>query len=414
MLKMNYFRYKLIAANGRPSSGVIKLPYQDEISTASYLERNGSMAIYVSKLNKFESIFPKLGSLRLFNRLKRTDQVELFNNLSLLLRSGMPLTTALEEAAGSMKHPGMASSIQDIVAAIQGGMSFSEAAKKFSDLFSPTVIYLIRIGEETGRLDEMLKEASEHVNRIHTIISDTKKALLYPMFVFISLGIGLVFWLYYVVPKILELFKEMSVALPTITIYLLKTSDFFQAYFIYLFIGFAAILIGLLTARKGSRQFRKTTDWLMIKLPVSGTIVSASNLAHITEYFSLLIKAGINILQAIKILSESIRNEMYRDKLDEVRKGLKKGSSISEAFEDASIFPTFVTRMINIGEVSGTLEEQLGYIAEEYSKKLSTLVEMIGKMIEPIVLVVAGAIFAVIFLALLLPVYDMVSQVGGM
>ena len=411
---MNYFRYKLIAPNGRPSSGVIKLPYQDEISTASYLERNGSMAIYVAKLSQFESIFPKLGSLRLFKRLKRTDQVELFNNLSLLLRSGMPLTTALEETAGSMKHPVMVNSIQDIVAAIQGGMSFSESAKKFSDLFSPTVIYLIRIGEETGRLDEMLKEASQHVNRIHTIISDTKKALLYPIFVLISIGIGLVFWLYYVVPKILELFKEMNVTLPKITVYLLKVSDFFQAYFIYLFIGVAAIFIGLLTARKGSRQFRKITDWLMIKLPVSGTIVSASNLAHITEYFSLLIKSGINILQAIKILSESIKNEMYRDKLDEIGKSLKKGSSISEAFETASVFPTFVTRMINIGEVSGTLEEQLGYIAEEYSKKLSTLVEMIGKMIEPIVLVVAGAIFAVIFLALLLPVYDMVSQVGGM
>ena len=237
MLKMNYFRYKLIAPNGKPSSGVIKLPYQDEISTASYLERNGSIALYVLKLTKFKTIFPKLGSLRLFKRFKRTDQVELFNNLSLLLRSGMPLTTALEEAAGSMKHPGMASNIQDIVAAIQGGMSFSEAAKKFSDLFSPTVIYLIRIGEETGRLDEMLKEASEHVKRIHTIISDTQKALLYPIFVFISIGIGLVFWLYYVVPKILDLFKEMNVALPTITIYLLKISDFFQAYFIYVFIG---------------------------------------------------------------------------------------------------------------------------------------------------------------------------------
>ena len=112
---MNYFRYKLIASNGKPFSGVIKLPYQDEISTASYLERNGSMAIHVSKLNRFESFIPKLGSLRLFKRLKRTDQIELFNNLSLLLRSGMPLTTALEEVAGSMKHSGMAGNIKDII-----------------------------------------------------------------------------------------------------------------------------------------------------------------------------------------------------------------------------------------------------------------------------------------------------------
>ncbi|MBW1726117.1 MAG: type II secretion system F family protein [Deltaproteobacteria bacterium] len=411
---MNYFRYKLIAPNGKPSSGLIKLPYQDEISTALYLERNGSMAIHVSKLGKLASLFSKLSSFRLFKRLKRTDQVELLNNLSLLLRSGMPLTTSLEEAAQATEHPGLASKVQDIVAAIQGGMSFSEAATKFSDIFTETVICLIRIGEETGRLDEMLKDASDHVNRVHTIISDTKRALLYPVFVFVSIGFGLAFWLYYVVPKILELFKEMNVALPTITVYLLKVSDFFQDYFVGLFMGFFLTLVGLFAARKGSRQFRKIIDWIMIKLPVVGAIVTASNLAHITEYFSLLMKAGINILQAIKILSESVRNEIYRDKLSQVRKALKKGSSISEAFGEAIVFPTFVIRMISVGEVSGTLEDQLGHISGEYSKRLSNLVSMIGKMIEPIVLVVAGAIFAVIFLALLLPVYDMVSQVGGM
>jgi type IV pilus assembly protein PilC len=411
---MNYFRYKLISPNGKPSSGLIKLPYQDEISTASYLERNGSMAIYVSKLGKLESFFPKLNSFRLAKRLKRTDQAKLLNNLSLLLRSGMPLNTALEELAQTIAHPGVAANIQDIIGAVQGGMSFSEAAGKFSDIFTETVICLIRIGEETGRLDEMLKDAAEHIDRMHTIISDTQRALLYPMFVLFSIGVGLVFWLYYVVPKILELFKEMNIALPTITVYLLKTSDFIQNHFVLLLEGILTIPIILISARKGSRRFKKIIDWTMLKLPISKAIISASNLAHITEYFSLLIRSGINILQAVKILKDSVRNEIYRDKLGEVGKEIKQGSSISEAFAGAAIFPTFVTRMISIGEVSGTLEEQLGNIAQEYTKRLSALVEMIGKMIEPLVLVVAGAIFAVIFLALLLPVYDMVGRVGGM
>jgi type IV pilus assembly protein PilC len=411
---MNYFKYKLINPNGKPSSGLIKLPYQDEISTATYLERDGSMAIYVSKLGKLESVFPKLNAFRLSKRLKRTDQANLLNNLSLLLRSGMPLNTALEEVSQTISHPGLAGNIQDIVGAVQGGMSFSEAAGKFSDIFTETVICLIRIGEETGRLDEMLKDASDHVSRMHAIISDTQRALLYPMFVLFSIGIGLVFWLYYVVPKILELFKEMNVALPKITVYLLKTSDFIQSHFVYLLVGIVSIPIVLTTARKSSRKFRKIIDRMMLKLPISKSIVSASNLAHITEYFSLLIRSGINILQAVKILKDNIRNEIYRDKLEVVRKEIKQGSSISEAFAGAKIFPSFVTRMIGIGEVSGTLEEQLGNIAREYTKRLSGLVEMIGKMIEPIILVVAGAIFAVIFLALLLPVYDMVGRVGGM
>ena len=411
---MNYFRYKLVSPNGKPSSGLIKLPYQDEISTAAYLERNGSMAIYVSKLGKFESFFPKLNSFRLSRRLKRTDQAKLLSNLSLLLRSGMPLNTALEEVSQSMEHPGISSNIKDIVGAVKGGMSFSDAAGKFSDIFTETVICLIRIGEETGRLDEMLKDASEHVNRMHTIISDTQKALLYPTFVLFSISGGLIFWLYYVVPKILELFKEMNVALPTITVYLLTVSDFIQNHFVYFLLGIFVVPTILITARKGSRGFRKIIDWAMLKLPISKAIVSASNLAHITEYFALLMRSGINILQAVKILKDSLRNEIYRERLDEVGKEIKQGSSVSEAFAKVTIFPTFITRMISIGEVSGTLEEQLGNIAEEYNKRLSSLVEMIGKMIEPIILVLAGAIFAVIFLALLLPVYDMVSQVGGM
>jgi type II secretory pathway component PulF len=414
MTTMNYFRYKLVGPNGRPSSGLIKLPYQDEISTAAYLERNGSMAIHVTKLGKLGSFLPKLNSLRLSRRLKRKDQAKLLNNLSLLLRSGMPLNTALEELAQSMDHPGIISNIKDIVSAVQGGMSFSEAAGKFSDIFTETVICLIRIGEETGRLDEMLKNAAEHVNRMHTIISDTQRALLYPMFVLFSMGIGLVFWLYYVVPKILDLFKQMNVTLPTITVYLLTVSDFVQNHFAFLTIGILMVPITLIAARKGSRRFKKIIDWAMLKLPISKVIISASNLAHITEYFSLLIRSGINILQAVRILKDSLRNEIYRDKLDEIGKEIKQGGSVSEAFGKVTIFPTFVTRMIGIGEVSGTLEEQLGNIAEEYNTRLSDLVEMIGKMIEPIVLVVAGAIFAVIFLALLLPVYDMVGKVGGM
>ena len=411
---MNYFRYKLIATTGKISSGIIKLPYEDVISTISHLERDGSLTIYVSKLGKFVSLILKLGSLGLRKRLKRPDQAELLSNLALMLRSGIPLTTALTEAAGSLDTPGIANNVKDMVAAIQGGMSFSEAAGKYPDIFPETIIHLVRIGEETGQLDDMLKDASEHIKNIHTIISDTKQALLYPTFVFAAMGGGIGFWFYYVVPKILELFKEMDVTLPAITRYLLAVSAIFQNYFIHMLLGLGIVIIGIPAARRGSKRFKKITDWLLFKLPISGAIISASNLAFITEYFSLLVGAGIDILQSINILEESVGNEIYRSKLREVRGSLKKGESIAESFAGAIIFPRFVTRMISIGEKSGTLSNQLARIAEEYRSKLSHLVATIGKMIEPVVLVVAGAIFAVIFMALLLPVYDMVSQVSGM
>jgi general secretion pathway protein F/type IV pilus assembly protein PilC len=331
----------------------------------------------------------------------------------MMLRSGMTLTTALEEGVSTSESPDFESDINDMITTIQGGATFSEAADKYRYIFHKTVIYLIRMGEETGRLDEMLQDASEHLKRIQTIISDTKQALLYPSFVFIAMGAGLIFWFYYVVPKILTLFQEMDVTLPSLTVSLLKISEFTQNHFLSMVLGLLLVIFIGMTAYKESRKVKRATDALLLKLPLSSTFISASTMAFITEYFSLLMKAGIDILQCMTILKESIKNEVYREKLGEVRESLARGEGIADSFKGVLIFPLFVIRMINVGELSGTLPEQLSYIAEDYRNKLSVLVATIGKMIEPMVLVVAGAMFAIIIAGLFLPVYDLVSQVSG-
>lgn len=410
---MSYFRYKLMEPTGRISSGVINLPYKDVLSAVTHLERGENTSIYVKKLGVVASFLFRLVSMRLRRRVSRSFQAEFLSNISMMLRSGMTLTTALEEGASTSERPDFESDITDMITAIQGGAAFSEAADKYRYIFPKTVIYLIRMGEETGRLDEMLQDASDHLKRIQNIISDTKQALLYPSFVFIAMGGGVIFWFYYVVPKILSLFKEMDVTLPSLTIFLLRISEFIQNHFLSIVLGLALAVFIVVTAYKGNRKVKRTTDALLLKLPLSSTIISASTMAFITEYFSLLMKAGIDILQSMTILKESIKNEIYREKLGEVRDGLARGEGIADSFRDVLIFPLFVIRMINVGELSGTLPEQLAHIAEDYRNKLSVLVATIGKMIEPIVLVVAGAMFAIIIAGLFLPIYDLVSRVGG-
>jgi len=398
---------------GRVSSGIISLPYKDVLSAVTHLERGENTSIYVKKLGPIASFIFQLFSLRLRRRISRSFQAEFLSNISMMLRSGMTLTDALEEGASTSESPDFESDITDMITTIQGGATFSEAADKYRYIFPKTVIYLIRMGEETGRLDAMLQDASEHLKRIQDIISDTKQALLYPSFVFIAMGAGLIFWFYYVVPKILSLFEEMDVTLPSLTIFLLKISEFIQNHFLSMVLGLLLVIFIGVTAYKESRKVKKATDALLLKLPISGTIISASTMAFITEYFSLLIKAGIDILQCMTILKESIKNEIYKEKLHEVRESLSRGEGIADSFRGVLIFPLFVTRMINVGEVSGTLPEQLSYIAEDYRKKLAILVATIGKMIEPIVLVIAGAMFAIIIAGLFLPVYDLVSRVSG-
>ena len=409
---MNYYKYKLIAPSGEVFTGSVKLPYQDLMSAIYHLERDGSTALYVKKLGMLRSFVANLADFRLLRRLSGTVQAEFLSNISLMLRSGVTLTAALKEASESLDRVELSGDIDNMIISIQGGAAFSDTAEKYRHIFPRAVIHLIRIGEETGRLDAMLKNGADHLKKVQAIISDTKQALIYPALVLTTMAAGFIFWVYYVAPKILALFEDKDITLPTLTIIVMNVSYFCRDYILYILMGLALVIFTLLTAYKTNQRLRKIFDAVLLKLPVVGKIVSASTLAFITEYFSLLLNAGVDLLQAMTILKNSIKNEVYQDKLAEISEDLKKGESISTAFEGGKIFPTYVTRMISVGEMSGTLTEQLNYVADEYRTRLSTLVATIGKMIEPVILIIAGVLFAIIFGGLLLPIYDLASHIS--
>jgi general secretion pathway protein F/type IV pilus assembly protein PilC len=409
---MKYYRYKLIAPTGQLSTGVIKLPYQDIMSAITHLERDGSVTIFVKHLGPLLSFLFRLSTTRLHRKLKRPVMAEMLNNISVMLRSGLALISALREAAESADAPEIEGEINDMVMGIQGGASFSSAAANYPHIFPSTVLHLIRMGEETGKLDNMMRDASDHLKRVHGIISDTKQALLYPAIVFTVMGGGLIFWFYYVVPKIVALFREMDVVLPPLTLFLIAVSDFTRHHLVAVLIGTGLFFLLFHLCRRSSRKIKRWTDAFLLKLPIARTLITASNLAFITEYFSMLLNAGIDILQSLQIIIDSVGNEVYREKLLQVKEAISRGEGISESFKSADIFPSFVVRMINVGEMSGSLTDQLDYISEEYRKKLSLLVASLGKMLEPFVLIVAGAFFAIIIIALLLPIYDLLSQVA--
>jgi len=410
---MNYFRYKLLGPSGTISSGIVKLPYQEAGSAVSHLERDGSTVVYIRKLGPVGKFLVRLTGFRLRRRPPRSLLAEFLGNLSFLLSSGVNLVTALEEAARGSERSGFERGIKDVVLRIRGGSTFSEAAGNYPYLFPHTVVRLIRIGEETGKLDRTLMDASEHLKRIDEIIRDMKRALMYPAFVFLAMGGGMLFWFYCVVPKIVTLFKEMDVALPRLTLWLLAVSGFVRANILIVLGASGLVIVAGFVAYRRSRMMRKAADSLLLRLPLSGSIANASLLAFVSEYFSLLLNVGVDLMQSLNILQESVRNEVFREKLEEVRQFISRGEGIAPAFGRAQIFPSFVVRMIHVGEESGALPEQLPRIAENYRKKLSDSVAAIAKMIEPIVLLLAGGIFAVIIGGLFLPIYDLISKMGG-
>jgi type II secretory pathway component PulF len=328
-----------------------------------------------------------------------------------MLRSGVSLITALENTANTAQSSKAANDIKNIIANLRDGASFSETAERNSHIFPENALYLIRIGEETGKMDEMLKKASEHLKRIQKIISDTKQALIYPAFAFLAIAGSVLFWFYVVVPNIMEIFQEMNMDLPDITLFLLNISQFLQDHFVFMISTITLTVFTVTVLRVKSRLFRLATDSMLLKLPVVGTIISVSNMAYISEYLSLLIGAGINLLKSVSILKDSVKNEVFRSKLEVINQNLKRDRSIANSFEKASVFDTYVIQMISIGEISGNLTDQLSYVAEEYNNRLSLAVATAGKMLEPVVLVIGGTIFAIIIGGLLLPIYDLLGQI---
>ena len=411
---MKLFRYKLMRPNGQVITNVANLPFEDLLSVTSYLERDGNIPIWVKKVGPVTTLVIKIFKLGHRKKLTRAFIAEFLGNVAMMIRAGIPIVTALEESAVNANRPDFESDINDLILNLQGGATFSAAAQSHSHIFPKSAMPLIRIGETSGTLDERLKDASEHLKRIDSIIRDTKQALLYPAFVFAAMFFGLIFWLYYVVPKIIALFDEMDVTLPALTVFIIKTSEFVQANVFELVGGVVLTFFIVTTLYKKSLPVKRFLDYLTLKLPVVGTLTSASTLAFISEYFAMLINAGIDILQVMKIMEESVGNEIYREKLKEVQESLTRSETIADSFTNAIIFPRFVCRMIKIGETSGTLSDQLEYIAEEYRTKLATLVATLGKMIEPIVLIVAGAMFAIIIGGLFLPIYDLVGNISSM
>ncbi|MDY7037377.1 MAG: type II secretion system F family protein, partial [Thermodesulfobacteriota bacterium] len=270
---MSFFRFKVIEPTGKILTGIIKLPYDNPSSVITYLEQDNNVAISVKKLNFFSTLFMDCATASIGTKVSRPLVAEFLSNLSLMIKGGITLMASLQESAGETSNPAFREIIEDMVQGMGGGRTFSDMVEKHKNIFPKTVIHLIRIGEETGKLDQMLRDASEHLKRIHTIIDDTKQALLYPAFVFLTMGAAFFFWFYYVVPKILTLFKEMNVELPTLTVLLLKVSAFVQ----YNFWSLIGILILtpfiLITGYKNSSFLRKVFDVIFLKLPVVGNII---------------------------------------------------------------------------------------------------------------------------------------------
>lgn len=402
---MSIYRYKALDSNGRISTGFIKA--QNEINALNTLTLKN---LYIVSLFQIPQILHPLISI--FSvKIKNVELIEFAKNLSIMLKAGIPITTALSDIAENISKEKFRRVITDLKEMIEKGVSFSEAIAYHSEIFPSVFQYLIKIGEETGRLDKSLDDLVNHFQKIEDLKTAIKRALIYPIFATVASFGAIGFWIVYVLPKIVDSMKDMGIKIPLITQILVEIGTMLQKFYYLIPVIFILLFIFFYIFKKNSK-FRLLRSYLSFRLPIFKQIFYTRAVALFCEQMRILTGAGIPIDSAFDMAADVINNELMRKAIMNAKEKIMTGQRISQALKEEKVFPSLMIRLIDVGESSGRLEEQLNFLNEHYTNYLQEYSARLGKVIEPVMIGVIGLFFAIVIVSLLSPLYELISKLG--
>lgn len=414
---LNTYYYRVLLPHGSVRSGLLRLAVKREVSVRMRIESDTdgtvlSLFRFPSWLAFFSEIL-----MHVFRRQVRGEDLAGFlRDMGLMMRAGVPALDALQtlvDESDTSENRAMAYVARNMLDDLNAGVGMTEAFNRHPDVFPETVRNLVSIGDQTGTLDRMLGEAAEHVERMINIKRDIKTALIYPAFVFSTIIGVAIFWIYYVVPNMARLFKQMQAKLPPITEGLVSFANMLSTHLPWVLLVVAVVAITGTVLFKRSESFQLATYNLLHRLPISRTLLVSSGMAHMTEHLSILVRAGVDLVSSLRILGRATKNRYYRTRLIQVAESVSRGESVSSSMRRVGGFPAMAVRMISVGEESGSLDQQLAHLAGDYRKRLEVVVKSLAEILKPLIILVAGGLFLFLIVALLLPVYDLVRQSVG-
>ena len=401
-----HFFVRAVTLEGLHSTEILE--FQNQETLLENLDRNNKIPSIILTIPEIlMPLIPQSGSA-----ISSDDVVELMDNLHLVIKSGLPLYQGLLDISKDTENKRFRYMLEQIAYDINNGKSLSEAFMMYQNVVGIMILNLIRIGEETGELETTLKRGAEFLKRTTELKKKAKSALIYPTFAFVAVMGAMLVWMIYVLPQMTELFEEMDLTLPPLTLFIIALSSFLNDYIGYLIGGIIAFVITFKVIHRRNIKVRKFIDTLLLKIPVIKQIISGFNIAFITEYLKLALVSGIPLFSAMETLNKNINNELFKEALMDATKDVSNGSQLSEAFSQTKMFTPFMLRMMSVGESAGTLDAQLEIISKYYYEKVDFFAENVGKVIEPIVLFFVGGFMAMVIGGLMGPMYDLISNMN--
>ncbi|MDD2715216.1 MAG: type II secretion system F family protein [Candidatus Wallbacteria bacterium] len=340
-----------------------------------------------------------------------TKDIFLFTKyFAIVLKAGIPVIKGLSILRDQTVNLRFRRRLSKIIAKVESGSSLHQAFELFPDIFTPMYCSLLKVGEESGLLYEMVLRLAKYMEKANTLKRKVKGAMMYPA-VIMSVAFCIVcFLLTFVIPRFAKMFQSFGADLPMPTRILIAVSDFFKAHIvlILLVIGAAIFTFRYLSKTAAGKYF---LDGLVLKLPVVGTLALKSAINDITKNLAVLLRSGIPISRALEITVSAIDNIIIKNQIITVKVDIEAGVGISPAFKRASCIPFMVSEMINVGDTTGTLEAMLDNISEFYEEEVDNLVNNMTALVEPLFIVFLGGVVGSIVISMFLPIFKISSAV---
>lgn len=348
-------------------------------------------------------------------RLGAPQVAEFCNYLSLYVQGGLDLQTALGDLAVGGRDAAVRGVAERIRRDLLSGWPLSKAMERAGQ-FPEIVVNMAQIGEASGNLAQMLADAAAYVERVQDIKSTSLRATLYPAFTFVMLLLAGAFWIVVVVPKLATVYKNMDIELPFATRLMIGLSDAAASGWTWTALAALALWAAFVVFRR-IRGFRAFFDRIAWGMPIFGNVVRNAQEAFFFQYLALVYKAGVPIVDAVGGIVETVGNRYFRSRIRRMPEHLRLGLTLRETFQRTNIFQPLDVRMIGIGEQTGALDAQLDKLAAIYMQRVRVAVELLTKAIEPLLVLAMGGMFVFFVVAMLAPIYqivsNMMSQIGA-
>ena len=337
----------------------------------------------------------------------------LTKNLAVLVKAGVPMSEVLATVSEQVS-PALKKALKSVEKDVINGSTLAKAMSKHPKIFDKFYVSIVGAGESSGTLEENLKFMSEQLGKNYNLRQKIQGALFYPGLVtLVAVVVGtLTSW--WVLPKLTEMFMSFDVELPLSTKILFWIANFMKAYGLFVVIGMVVIIV-LSTILYQVKSIKLFIDSIFIRIPLIGEIATDGEMGRFSRNLGLLLSSGLSVIDAFEISIETIGNERFRRDLREVKASVSEGKSIWESMDNKRYpeFSKLATRMVGVGERSGSLSEMLMYLSDFYENEIDTISKNMSNLLEPVLLIVIGLVVAFVTLAIVSPVYQLMGGIHG-